>query len=62
MMLEDFQDEFHGLGYTKFSKLDHHIRGAFRETFMAKRIYMGKTSGHVNQHLAKLIIDEQLPA
>ena len=28
---------------------------------MAKRIYMGTANGHVNQRLANLIIDEQLP-
>ncbi len=28
---------------------------------MVKEIYMGKTDGYVNQHLANLVIDEQLP-
>ena len=28
---------------------------------MAKKIYIGRPSGHVNQCLAKLVIDEQLP-
>jgi hypothetical protein len=54
MMLEVFRDEFYGWGYTEFSKLDRHIRGLLKDTFMAKGIYMGKPSGHVNQHLANL--------
>lgn len=28
---------------------------------MAKRIYIGKPSGYINQYLANLIIDKQLP-
>ena len=28
---------------------------------MTKGIYMGRTGGHVNQRLANLVIDEQLP-
>ena len=27
---------------------------------MAKEIYMGRPSGHVNQHLANLVINKQL--
>ena len=48
MMLEVFRNEFYGWGYTEFSKLDQHIRGLLKDTFMAKEIYMGKPSGHVN--------------
>ena len=44
----------------EFSKLDRHIRSALREIFMAKKIYIGRLSGHVNQRLANLVIDEQL--
>lgn len=62
MMLEVLRNEFQGWGYTEFSKLDQHIRETLKETFMAKGIYMGTPSDHVNQRLAKLIIDEQLPA
>ena len=32
----------------EFSKLDRHIKGAFKEIFMAKRIYMNRPSSHVN--------------
>ena len=60
-MLKVFRDEFHGWGYTEFSKLDQHIRGAFKEIFMAKGIYLGTPNGHINQQLANLVIDEQLP-
>ena len=61
LMLEVFREEFQGWGYMEFSKLDRHIRGALKETFMAKGIYMGRPSDHVNQRLANLVIDEQLP-
>ncbi len=61
MILEVFRDEFYGWGYIEFSKLDRHIRRALRKTLMAKGIYMGKSSGPVNQRLANLVIDEQLP-
>ena len=61
MMLEVFREEFHGRGYTEFSRLDQYIRQILKETFMAKRIYMGKPSGHINQRLANLVINEQLP-
>ncbi len=57
-MLKVFRDEFYGWRYKEFSKLDQHIRGAFKETFMAKGIYMGIPNGHVNQRLANLVIDE----
>ena len=60
-MLDVFRDEFYGWGYTEFSKMDRHIRDALKETFMAKGIYMGTPNGHVNQRLANLVIDEQLP-
>ena len=60
-MLEVFREEFHGWGYTEFSRLDRNIRRVLKETFMAKGIYMGRPSGHVNQRLANLVIDEQLP-
>ena len=48
MMLEVFCNKFYRWGYTEFSKLDRHIRGLLRDTFMAKGIYIGKPSGHVN--------------
>ena len=60
-MLEVFREEFHGWGYTEFSRLDQNIRRILKETLMAKGIYMGRPSGHVNQRLANLVIDEQLP-
>lgn len=60
MMLEVFRDEFQGWAYTEFSKLDHHIREAFRETFIAKEIYMGTPSKHINQRLASFVINEKL--
>ena len=60
-ILEVFCEEFHGWGYIEFSKLDRNIRQVLKETFMAKGIYMGRPSGHVNQRLANLVIDEQLP-
>ena len=61
MMLEVFCKEFYGWRYTEFSRLDRHIRETLKETFMAKEIYMGTPNGHVNQRLANLVIDEQLP-
>ena len=61
LMLEVFREEFHGWGYTKFSRLDRNIRRVLKKTFMAKGIYMDRPSGHVNQRLAKFVIDEQLP-
>ena len=38
------------------------VRGALKETFMAKGIYLDKPSGYVNQRLANLITDEKLLA
>ena len=35
-------------------------RRVLKKTFMTKEIYIGRPSGHVNQCLANLIIDEQL--
>ena len=60
-MLEVFCEEFYGWGYIEFSRLDRNIRRVLKETFMVKRIYMGKPSGHINQRLANLVINEQLP-
>ncbi len=60
MMLEIFREEFHGWGYTEFSKLDRHIRRALKKTLMAKGIYLDKPSGSIKQRLANLIIDDQL--
>ena len=45
----------------EFSRLDRYIRSALKETFMAKKIYMSTANSHVNQRLAKLITNEQLP-
>ncbi len=47
-MLKVFCNEFHGWGYTEFSGLDRHIRGALKETFMAKEIYIGTANDYVN--------------
>ena len=60
-MLEVFCEEFYGWGYTEFSRLDKYIRRVLKKTFMTKGIYMGRPGGHVNQRLASLVIDEQLP-
>ena len=60
-MLEVFCEEFYGWGYTEFSRLDRNIRQVLKETFLARKIYMGSPSDHVNQRLVNLIIDEQLP-
>lgn len=49
MMLEVFREEFYGYRDTEFSRLDQNIRQIFKETFIIKRIYMGKPSDHVNQ-------------
>ncbi len=59
-MLDVFREEFHVWGYMEFSKLDWHIRSALKETFMVKEIYVGTPNGHINQHLANLVIDKQL--
>ena len=61
LMLEVFHEEFHGGGYTEFSRLDQNIKQVLKETFIAKGIYMGRPIGHINQRLANLVIDEQLP-
>ena len=47
-MLEVFRKEFHRWGYMEFSRLDQNIQRILRETFMAKGIYMGRPSGHIN--------------
>ena len=60
-MLEIFCKEFYGLGYIEFSRLDQYIRQVLKETFMTKDIYLGRPGSHVNQRLANLIINEQLP-
>lgn len=59
-MLEIFCEEFYGWGYTKFIRLDQYIRATLKETIMTKNILMDRSSGHVNQCSAKLVIDEQL--
>lgn len=60
IILESFQDEFPRGGYTKFGKLDLHIREAFKKTFMARGIYMGKHINHINKRLANFVINEQI--
>ena len=60
-MLEGFRKEFHRWGYTEFSMLDRNIGRVLKETFMAKEIYIGRSSDHENQRLANLVINEQLP-
>lgn len=44
----------------EFSNLDQYIRRTFKETFMAKKIYIDQSDKHINQCLANLIIDKQL--
>ena len=44
----------------EFSKLDQHIKDAFKEIFIVKKIYMGRPSGYINQRLVHLIINEQV--
>ena len=61
LMLEVFHEKIYRWGYIEFSRLNQNIRQVLKETFMAKRIYMGRPSGHVNQRLANLVIDEQIP-
>ncbi len=61
-MLEIFYEEFYEWGYIEFSRLDKYIRRVLKETFMTKGIYMDRPDGYVNQRLANLVIDEQLPA
>ena len=60
-MLKVFCNEFHRWGYMEFSRLDQYIRGALKETFIAKVIYMGTANSYINQGLSNLITDEQLP-
>lgn len=55
-----FRDKFHRWRYMKFSKLDQLCRGALKETFMPKTIYMNTGNNHVNQRLTNLISDEKL--
>ena len=59
-MLEVVREEFYGWGYIEFSRLDQNIQRILKKTLMAKRIYMDRPSGHINQRLANLITDEQL--
>ena len=61
MMLEVFREEFHGWGYTEFSKLNQHMRSALKKTFMVKGIYIGTYNDYINQRLANFVINEQLP-
>ncbi len=60
-MLEIFCEEFYGWGYTEFSRLDKYIRQVLKETLITKGIYIDRPGGHINQRLANLVIDEQLP-
>ena len=60
-ILEVLREEFYGWGYTEFRRLDKYIRQILKETLMTKGIYMGRPGGHVNQCLANLVINEQLP-
>ena len=57
---EVFYEEFQEWSYMEFSKVDQYIREALKETFMAKKIYIGRPSGHVNHRLANLVINKQL--
>ena len=59
-MLKVFHNEFHGWGYIKFRKMDWHIKNAFMEMFIAKKIYIDIANIHINQRLAKFITNEQL--
>lgn len=34
---------------------------SFYKTFMAKKIYIDRVKSHLNEYLANLIIDKQLP-
>ncbi len=40
--------------------LDWHIKGAFKKIFIAKRIYMDISNGHINERLANLVINKQI--
>lgn len=51
-MQKVFRDEFHGWRYTEFSRLNRRIRGAPKELFMHKHIFMSTAPSHVNQRLA----------
>lgn len=57
-ILEVFHDEFYRWRYMEFSKLDQHIRKAFKKTFMTKEIYIGTSNSYINQRLANIIINE----
>lgn len=59
-MLDIFHNKFYKWEYMEFSKLDRHIKGTFKETFMIKKIYMGIPNGYINQRLANLVINEQV--
>lgn len=59
-MLKIFCNKFYGWGYIAFSKLDQHIRGIFKKSIIAKKIYIDILNSHINQHLANLVINEQL--
>ena len=60
-MLKVFYKEFYEWKYLEFSRLDKYIRQVLKESFMTKEIYISRPGGHVNQYLANLVIDEQLP-
>lgn len=57
-ILNIFYNEFHRWRYTKFSKLDWHIRGAFKKTSITKRIYIAIPNGYINQRLANFVINK----
>lgn len=44
----------------KFSKLDQYIRHTFKETLIAKKIYISQPSSHANYYLANFIINKQV--
>lgn len=59
MILKVYYKKFYEQQYIKFGKLNQHIRQILKQTLIAKEIYIGKSSGYINQVLAKLIINNQ---
>lgn len=59
-MIKVFCSKFYECQYTEFSKLDQYIRGLFKDIFIAKKIYIGKPSSHVNHCLVNFVIEKQL--
>lgn len=47
-MLKFFYNEFYEWGYIKFNRLNRYIRNIFKETFIAKKIYMGIVNNYIN--------------